>query len=270
MAGQQLSASLCHCAHAAACCQVSVYHQLQVSLGPQDRNPLLCASGSAPVLHSRSAKYHFSSMVPVPMHMVKYLYTTAFHFGLKIVTLCFVWDQPDVSAVAWTWQWNYTVDIRLLFWAYSFLELSTFLVSQNTNSCFNTISHFSSTKKQQPDSKDTKNENEKCFQMMMKTVNSVLRCNMNHHTMIFPCLIVLGLLERTLPYFYNCCANLSLQKVINFTLSLLFAVWIVQALSGIYILIRFQLTSVLCKSLHQAGLLYWICKFFQLCLHFFQ
>ena len=162
------------------------------------------------------------------------------------VLLCFIQDQPNITSVAWsqclcTWssicipppstlasrslpyasfetsqmylQWlgpgseitQWTV--RLLFWAYSCLELSTFLVSQNTNSCFNTISHFSSTKKQQPDSKDTKNENEKCFQMMMKTVNSVLRCNMNHHTMIFPCLILLGLLERTLPYFYNCCAK---------------------------------------------------------------
>ena len=66
--------------------------------------------------HLRSARYNCRHMVPVPMHTVKSLHTTNFPFGLKIATMCFMWDhwQPDASALTWTWLWQYTVTVRLI------------------------------------------------------------------------------------------------------------------------------------------------------------
>ena len=99
--GPDGSVSRVHCAssvpmHGIACVQVSVsYHHL--SLGPQVNNPLFCRS--AFVLHSRSARYNWDQpdttgvtwcQCPCSgMHEVKILYTTTFHLGFKIATLCF-------------------------------------------------------------------------------------------------------------------------------------------------------------------------------------
>ena len=65
---------------------------------------------------------------------------------------------------------------------------------------------------QQTDSKDTEKKIEKCSDIsvatMAKTVNSVIHCNMNHHVMTFPFLILWELLERIHMFLeHNCCAK---------------------------------------------------------------
>ena len=62
-------------------------------------------------LHSRSARYNCRQLddvkrdvVQVLLHEVEFLYSATFHSGLKIATPCFIRDQLDASAVAWTWQ----------------------------------------------------------------------------------------------------------------------------------------------------------------------
>ena len=58
---------------------------------------------------------------------------------------------------------------------------------------------------QQPDTKDTKNENEKCSKHggLNDGGNSAFcyYCNTNHHAMMFPFLILRGLLRRTHTFF---------------------------------------------------------------------
>ena len=65
--------------------------------------------------HSSFCQFQVQALMPahhtvtVPMSAVKVLYTSTFHWGLKVtshccvvVHLCFIWDQQGTTAVAWS------------------------------------------------------------------------------------------------------------------------------------------------------------------------
>ena len=117
---------------------------------------------------------------------------------------------------------------------------------------------------QQPDTKDTKNENEKCSKHggLNDGGNSAFcyYCNTNHHAMMFPFLILRGLLRRTHTFFW------ALSLCERCWISISFFCYAVQVCLK-YILFKFHFTCVLCKPLHslveKAGPLYEICGFFK-------